>query len=134
MNEVHFALYDSLQTFKDDRDSYEELLDESSVEVTNSTRVIKKEVIEMADMIDKQSALMLSQDKKIDKQSEFLKKGSEDISVIMKLLENNLGPLEIEDEQLIEEIKEDEEDSTCQLPELYSIRKNPIYKAKVAMR
>lgn len=60
MNEFYEQMVLSLKTFKDDKVDYEDLLDETQQEITKSTRVIKREVIDMADMIDRQSALMLS--------------------------------------------------------------------------
>ena len=91
MNEFYEQMVLSLKTFKDDKVDYEDLLDETQQEITKSTRVIKREVIDMADMIDRQSALMLSQDEQIKNQARIIDRQQEDISVIRTILENKFG-------------------------------------------
>ena len=41
-------------------------MDENEVEMLNSNRVIKKEVIDMSDLVEKISTIVLTQNQKID--------------------------------------------------------------------
>ena len=48
-------------------------MDENEVEMLNSNRVIKKEVIDMSDLVEKISTIVLTQNQKIDEQDEELR-------------------------------------------------------------
>ena len=73
MNEYWIYFQDSLIEFKIDKDNYESTLDENDVEQLNTIRVIKKEVIDMADIMDKMSGIIISQNKKLKQQNQDLK-------------------------------------------------------------
>ena len=59
MNKMYRELKQSLNTFFEDKSSYEALLDETAVELLNTSRIVKREVIDMSDMIDKMCGVML---------------------------------------------------------------------------
>ena len=73
MNEIFIKLQESLTDFTVDKEQYDKLLDENEVEMLNSNRVIKKEVIDMSDLVEKISTIVLSQNQKIDEQDEELR-------------------------------------------------------------
>ena len=59
MNDAYIDLQGSLQDFNEDRIQYQSTLDEKEEEQINSVRVIKKEVIDLADMMDKMSGILI---------------------------------------------------------------------------
>ena len=73
MNEIFIKLQESLTDFTVDKEQYDKLLDENEVEMLNSNRVIKKEVIDMSDLVEKISTIVLTQNQKIDEQDEELR-------------------------------------------------------------
>ena len=73
MNEVFIKLQESLKVFISDKEQYDKLLDENEVEMLNSNRVIKKEVIDMSDLVEKISSIILSQNQKIDQQDQEMR-------------------------------------------------------------
>ena len=66
MNEAYIEMQKSLQDFNEDRILYQSTLDEKEEEQINSVRVIKKEVIDLADMMDKMSGILIQNNKSID--------------------------------------------------------------------
>ena len=66
MNEAYIEMQVSLQDFNEDRIEYQSTLDEKEEEQINSVRIIKKEVIDMADMMDKMSGILIQNNKNID--------------------------------------------------------------------
>ena len=73
MNEIFIKLQESLTDFTVDKEQYDKLLDENEVDMLNSNRVIKKEVIDMSDLVEKISTIVLTQNQKIDEQDEELR-------------------------------------------------------------
>ena len=59
MNNAYRNLEESLAEFSDDKQAYIELLPEHELEMLQSSRVVKKEVIDMSDMVDRMSLIML---------------------------------------------------------------------------
>lgn len=59
MNKSYRQLEDSLAQFSEDQQEYISLLPEHEVEMLNSSRVVKKEVVDMSDMMDRMSLIML---------------------------------------------------------------------------
>ena len=55
MNHIFTELQDSLKIFFVDKGDYDMLLDENEVEMLHSNRVIKKEVVDMSDLMEKMS-------------------------------------------------------------------------------
>ena len=89
MNEKFISLQESLETFKEEKDEYDKLLDENEVEMLHSNRVIKKEVVDMSDLVEKLGKIILTQNQKIHSQ------GSE-LSEIKSILKDNQEELEKE--------------------------------------
>ena len=79
MNAAYIELQDSLVDFKEDREAYQSTLDENEVEQINSVRVIKKEVIDLADMMDKMSGILIQNNRNIDESGNMI----EDIRQIL---------------------------------------------------
>lgn len=79
MNDAYIELQDKLADFTVDRIEYQSTLDENEVEQINSVRVIKKEVIDMADMMDKMSGILIQNNKNIDESGQMI----EDIRQIL---------------------------------------------------
>jgi hypothetical protein len=73
MNLVYIEMQDSIDEFNKDRNLYGSTLDENEIEQVNSVRLIKREVIDMADLCDKMSGIILSNDKHIDEAGETIK-------------------------------------------------------------
>ena len=69
MNEYYQIFQNTLIDFKVDRANFETTQDENEVEQLDSIRVIKKEVIDMADIMDKMSGIIISQNKKLKEQN-----------------------------------------------------------------
>ena len=61
MNAIYIKLQESLKDFIVDKKQYDVLLDENATEMLNSNRVIKKEVIDMSDLVEKLSQIVLTQ-------------------------------------------------------------------------
>lgn len=59
MNKLYRIMEDSLAEFSNDQQEYNQLLPEHEAEMLNSSRVVKKEVIDMSDMVDRMSLIML---------------------------------------------------------------------------
>jgi len=66
-------MQDSIVEFNEDRTLYGSTLDENEVESIQSVRLIKKEVIDLADLMDKMSGIILSNDKHIDESGATIK-------------------------------------------------------------
>jgi len=60
MNEEFSKMQDALGDFSSDRMEYAATLDENQVEQLNSLRMIKKEVLDLADLVDKMSGIAIS--------------------------------------------------------------------------
>ena len=73
MNEVYMEMQEAIGEFNSDRNQYGETLDENEIESIMSVRLIKKEVIDMADLCDKMSGIILSNDKHIDESTSTIK-------------------------------------------------------------
>jgi len=65
MEENNYALLAALDDFAEDRGRYDGLLDFDQIEQINAVRVTKKEVIDMADLMDKWTGIMLDHDELI---------------------------------------------------------------------
>ena len=65
MNDMFDKMKESLILFKEDKNNYEQMQDETQVEMLNTSRIVKREVIDMSDMIDKICNVLLQQDAKI---------------------------------------------------------------------
>lgn len=72
MNKAYIELQESLQDFNEDRIAYQSTLDEKEEEQINSVRVIKKEVIDLADMMDKMSGILIQNNKNIDESGNII--------------------------------------------------------------
>lgn len=72
MNEEFVDLCDRLNEFHDDRDHFESLVNETQMDILNLNRVVKKEVIDMSDLMDKMSKMMLQQAEQIKNQASEL--------------------------------------------------------------
>ena len=97
---------------------YQSTLDEKEEEQINSVRVIKKEVIDLADMMDKMSGILIQNNKNIDESGTMI----DDIRHILH------GEEAQEDNDIVERsrISEDEIEHGA-LPDLYSLRRSPFY-------
>lgn len=62
----------SLQDFNEHRIQYQSTLDEKEEEQINSVRVIKKEVIDLADMMDKMTGILIQNNKNIDESGKVI--------------------------------------------------------------
>lgn len=120
MNKAYRNLEESLAEFSDDKQEYVELLPEHELEMLNSSRVVKKEVIDMSDMVDRMSLIMLKQNAAINKQADE-----------MKAIRKHLVPGEAEEEKA-ESVREEHEDD--QIPALFSIRRSPYYQTQICQR
>lgn len=119
MNKAYRNLENSLSEFESDKQEYMELLPEHELEMLNSSRVVKKEVIDMSDMVDRMSLIMLNQNKAINKQADEMK----------KIREHLTGASE---EEKAESVHSENEDD--QIPALFSIRRSPYYQTKIKQR
>ena len=72
MNDAYIEMQKSLDDFNEDRIQYQSTLDEKEEEQINSVRVIKKEVIDLADMMDKMSGIMIQNNKNIDESGKVI--------------------------------------------------------------
>ena len=59
MNKEYCVLNEFLDVFKSDRQVYDNTQDETQNEQVDSLRVIKKEVVDLSDMVDKVSGVVL---------------------------------------------------------------------------
>ena len=73
MNDMYNGLKDSLSNFKEDKLNYDTLQDENQVEMLNTSRIVKREVIDMSDMVDKICGILLKQDAKIKNQNNMIR-------------------------------------------------------------
>lgn len=60
MNDIYITLQESLQDFIEDKGEYDKLLDENEVEMLHSNRIIKKEVIDISDVVEKLTQIVLT--------------------------------------------------------------------------
>jgi hypothetical protein len=60
MNEEFSKMQEALEAFHSDRMEYAATLGENQVEQLNSLRMIKKEVLDLADLVDKMSGIAIS--------------------------------------------------------------------------
>jgi len=124
MNKAYIELQESLQDFNEDRIAYQSTLDEKEEEQINSVRVIKKEVIDLADMMDKMSGILIQNNKNIDESGNIIN----DIRHILHGQEETT-------EQEVEQSKlSDDEDIHGALPDLYSLRRSPFYQIKIVQK
>ena len=56
-----------MKVFDYDKGQYDKLLDKNEVEMLHSNRVIKKEVIDMSDVVEKLTTIIITQNQRIDK-------------------------------------------------------------------
>jgi hypothetical protein len=61
MNDAYTEMQEILSVFSGHRSDYENTLDETAAEQLNSLRVIKKEVLDLADLVDKMSGIVIHQ-------------------------------------------------------------------------
>lgn len=125
MNEAYIELQQSLQDFNGDRIDYQSTLDEKEEEQINSVRVIKKEVIDLADMMDKMSGILIQNNKNIDESGSMI----DDIRHILHGQEEEDEKPEVHESKLSEEEKEH-----GALPDLYSLRRSPFYQIKIVQK
>ena len=59
MNKEYCVLNDYLDEFKEDRQRFDNTQDQTQNEQVDSLRVIKKEVLDLSDMVDKVSGVVL---------------------------------------------------------------------------
>jgi len=80
----------------------------------------------MADLMDKMSGIIISQNKKLKEQNQDLK----DVKELVK--GNKIEPIE-ESAKADEEspVEDDEEDDDPDLPHLFSLRRSPFYQIKI---
>lgn len=81
MEENNLAMLSALDDFSEDRGRYDSLCDFDSIEQINAVRVTKKEVIDMADLMDKWTGIMLDHDELINESE----KNVEDIMNILNI-------------------------------------------------
>jgi len=60
MNDIFHEMKHSLDAFYVDKCEYDCLLDENEQELLNANRVIKKEVVDMSDLMEKMSKIILT--------------------------------------------------------------------------
>lgn len=65
MNKAWKELLETLDQVNEDRERFESTQDEAETEQLQSIRIIKKEVIDMADLMDKMAGLIVKQHRKI---------------------------------------------------------------------
>lgn len=65
MNIVNQDMINALEQFLSDKGEYEALLDQTSLELVHSSRIVKKEIIDMSDTMDKMCGIILNQELKI---------------------------------------------------------------------
>ena len=104
---------------------YQSTLDEKEEEQINSVRVIKKEVIDLADMMDKMSGILIQNNKNIDESGTMI----DDIRHILYGA-NEEGEGEDNEDMHMSKISEDEIINGA-LPDLYSLRRSPFYQIKI---
>ena len=104
---------------------YQSTLDEKEEEQINSVRVIKKEVIDLADMMDKMSGILIQNNKNIDESGTMI----DDIRHILHG-SNEEGEGEDNEDMHMSRISEDEIINGA-LPDLYSLRRSPFYQIKI---
>jgi hypothetical protein len=104
---------------------YQSTLDEKEEEQINSVRVIKKEVIDLADMMDKMSGILIQNNKNIDESGTMI----DDIRHILYGA-NEEGEGEDKEDMHMSKISEDEIINGA-LPDLYSLRRSPFYQIKI---
>ena len=123
MNDVYKEMQESIEEFNKDRNEYGSTLDENEVESIQSVRLIKKEVIDLADLTDKLSGIILSNDKHIDESSATIK----DIKNFLQQKQ----PSEKLSEPKLDIVPPADEPEEGALPDLYSLRRSPFYQIKI---
>ena len=120
MNKEYSKLYDDLKLFQQDHEDFDELLDFTESRILNFSRVVKKEVIDMSDLMEKMALIMLNQGEQIKAQNHQLKK-----------IREKLGDTVEEEKQPEEQqIAEDHDE----IPALFSLRRSPYYQTKIIQR
>ena len=66
MNKEYSKLYDDLKAFQTDNEKFDFLLDFTENRILNFSQVVKKEVIDMSDLVEKMAMIMLNQGKQIE--------------------------------------------------------------------
>lgn len=73
MNDVYHEMKAALEEFMGDKAEFDCLLDDNENELLNANRVIKKEVVDMSDLMEKMSKIILTQNQKINEISTDMK-------------------------------------------------------------
>ena len=66
MNKEYSKLYDNLKAFQTDNEKFDVLLDFTENRILNFSQIVKKEVIDMSDLVEKMAMIMLNQGKQIE--------------------------------------------------------------------
>merc|ERR1712070_269797 len=119
----------ALDEFKGRREGYASRLSVNQAEQGDSIMVIKKEVLDIADLADKLSGIIIAQNKKIAIQTQSLKVIGDILHGTHDVTAEILGTDKDTEVPAIK-AKEGEED----LPELYSLRRSPLYQRLVCSR
>ena len=69
MNELYVQLCDKLKTFYASKEEFEKLVSEAQQDILNAQRVTKKEVLDMSDLMDQMSKMMMQQSDQIKNQA-----------------------------------------------------------------
>lgn len=122
MNKAYNDMTASLAEFADDSKDYHDELPESQAELLNASRVVKYEVINTADMMDKMSLIMLKQGQQIQQQSEDLRS--------LRNLINKDGGDQIEEPAVVA-AEANEPHADDDIPDLFSLRRSPFYQGTI---
>lgn len=124
MNRIWKELLETLEQTNEDRERFESTQDEAETEQLQSIRIIKKEVIDMADLMDKMAGLIIKQHRKIAQQSQSLKVIRSHIRSETNAVHKNY----ISPDQIVETRKKRDWNY---LPLLFSLRRSPFYQKKI---
>ena len=106
-----------------DRSNYESTLDETALEQIDSLRIIKKEIIDLSDVVDMISGIVVSQGNTINSQKQKL-------SQIRSSLKGE--PITTKDNAPSESAESGpSEEAENRIPPLYSVRRSPFYQKKI---
>ena len=122
MNELYVQLCDKLKTFYASKEEFEKLVSEAQQDILNAQRVTKKEVLDMSDLMDQMSKMMMQQSSQIKNQATQLNK-------IKKLIPGGDDIEDLKPQKV--EVLDDGEDK---IPDLFSLRRSPFYQTKIIQR